>query len=149
MTSTSESTVGTALQRALVELVDLALVAKQAHWNVHGTHFRSVHLQLDELVADTRLWADDVAERMSTIGIAPDGRAATVARESKVTEFAAGPVADDKVIQVVAEQVAAVSGRIQETLEPLEEEDLLSQDLLIRVAAGLDKHAWMFRAQQG
>src|SRR3954447_21247662 len=38
------------LQRMLVDLVDLALIGKQAHWNVEGAHFRSVHLFLDELV---------------------------------------------------------------------------------------------------
>lgn len=44
--------VGDASQGALVDLVDLSLVAKQIHWNVVGPRFRSVHLQLDE-VADT------------------------------------------------------------------------------------------------
>lgn len=33
-----------ALQLCLFDLVDLALLGKQAHWNVVGAHFRSVHL---------------------------------------------------------------------------------------------------------
>ncbi len=47
----------------LVDLVDLALVAKQIHWNVVGPRFRSVHLQLDELVGTARTHSDTVAER--------------------------------------------------------------------------------------
>ena len=72
-------TVSEALQGALVDLVDLALVAKQIHWNVVGPRFRSVHLQLDEVVTVARTHSDTVAERSAALGVSPDGRAATVA----------------------------------------------------------------------
>ena len=52
-----------------------SLVAKQVHWNVVGPRFRSVHLQLDEVVDTARQHADTVAERASAIGVSPDGRA--------------------------------------------------------------------------
>ena len=42
------------LQEALVDLVDLALQGKQAHWNLYGPHFRSIHLQLDEIIDEVR-----------------------------------------------------------------------------------------------
>ncbi|MFC8720417.1 Dps family protein, partial [Kitasatospora sp. NPDC057198] len=61
-------TAGEALQGALVDLVDLSLIGKQAHWNLYGPRFRSVHLQLDEVVATARDFADQVAERASAIG---------------------------------------------------------------------------------
>src|SRR5699024_11311211 len=57
---------GKALQATLVDLVDLHLTAKQAHWNVVGQFFRDVHLHLDELVSTARSLADDVAERAAT-----------------------------------------------------------------------------------
>ena len=43
-------TVTKALQATLVEFIDLALVGKQAHWSVVGPQFRSIHLELDEIV---------------------------------------------------------------------------------------------------
>ncbi|WP_309500748.1 Dps family protein, partial [Streptomyces shenzhenensis] len=55
-------TVAEGLQGALVDLVDLALVAKQIHWNVVGPRFRTVHLQLDEVVDTARAHSDTVAE---------------------------------------------------------------------------------------
>src|SRR5687768_1817481 len=73
------TTVSEALQGALVDLIDLSLVAKQVHWNVVGPRFRSVHLQLDEVVDIARTHSDTVAERASALGVSPDGRAATVA----------------------------------------------------------------------
>ena len=69
------------------DLVDLSLIGKQAHWTVVGPQFRSIHLALDELVAVARDFADQAAERLTAIGVAPDGRAATVARESGTKGF--------------------------------------------------------------
>src|SRR5665811_1473294 len=68
-----------ALQGSLVELIDLSLQAKHYHWTVTGQEFRGVHLQLDEITDQVRLWYDDVAERLATLDVAPDGRLATVA----------------------------------------------------------------------
>jgi starvation-inducible DNA-binding protein len=43
----AQKTAGEALQGAVVDLIDLSLVAKQVHWTLVGRNFRSVHLQLD------------------------------------------------------------------------------------------------------
>ena len=56
---------GAALQATLVDLVDLALVAKQAHWNLVGRQFHDVHLHLDELVDTARTFSDTVAAQVS------------------------------------------------------------------------------------
>lgn len=141
----SKTVVVEKLQAALVDLIDLSLEGKQAHWNVVGPHFRAVHLQLDEIIEDLRTWSDDVAERLAAIGASPDGRAATVASDSDVQNFDGGQLGDDKIIRVYSEQLTGVSERLQAALPELEE-DLASQDLLIGIVTGLDKHAWMMRS---
>lgn len=141
----SKTVVVEKLQAALVDLIDLSLEGKQAHWNVVGPHFRAVHLQLDEIIEDLRAWSDDVAERLAAIGASPDGRAATVASDSDVQNFDGGQLGDDKIIRVYSEQLTGVSERLQAALPELEE-DLASQDLLIGIVTGLDKHAWMMRS---
>lgn len=140
--------VSAALQAALVDLVDLSLVGKQLHWNVYGPNFRSVHLHLDEVVDMARLATDQVAERLVTIGTPADGRAEQVAKESKVKDSGPGPIGDDKVITIMAEELQAVADRIKESLPDLEEPDPLSHDMLITIATDLEMQAWMFRAQQ-
>ena len=55
------------LQRVLVDLIELHLQGKQAHWNVVGTNFRDLHLQLDDLVDFAREASDTVAERMRAL----------------------------------------------------------------------------------
>jgi hypothetical protein len=48
------------LQRILVDLIELHLQGKQAHWTVVGTNFRDLHLQLDELVDFAREGSDTI-----------------------------------------------------------------------------------------
>jgi starvation-inducible DNA-binding protein len=143
MTATQSAPV---LQAALVDLLDLGLQGKQAHWNVQGPNFRSVHLQLDELVEQLIAWQDEVAERISAIGGSPDGRAATVAQTSQVPPLPAGPLPDAAVVQAFAERLDAVARRLEASFTAVED-DLPSQDVLIGTVAGLDKAAWFFRAQ--
>ncbi|MDR1212909.1 MAG: DNA starvation/stationary phase protection protein [Propionibacteriaceae bacterium] len=134
------------LQSVLVDLIDLSLLGKQAHWNVHGTNFRSVHLQLDEVIDSLRIWSDDVAERAAAVGGAPDGRSGAVAQASQVETIAAGPILVEDVVRQFTDRLTSASRRIEAKLPELDQ-DMPSQDLLIEIVTGLDKAAWMFRAQ--
>src|SRR5688572_4438657 len=84
------------LQDSLVELLDLTLTAKQAHWNITGPNFRPLHLQLDEMVAEYRTWSDLVAERIVTLGLPADGRPSAVAGSEAFQPFPASLVTDDQ-----------------------------------------------------
>lgn len=139
--------VGNALQGALVDLVDLSLVAKQVHWNVVGPRFRSVHLQLDEVVDTARQHADTVAERSSAIGVTPDGRAATVAKTSGLGEVPDGWVKDGDAVQTLVTGLAAIIERMRERIGVTADPDPVSQDILIGLTADLEKHHWMFQAE--
>ncbi|MDR1078012.1 MAG: DNA starvation/stationary phase protection protein [Propionibacteriaceae bacterium] len=134
------------LQSALVDLIDLSLLGKQAHWNVHGPNFRSVHLQLDEVIDSLRIWSDDVAERLAAVGGAPDGRSGAVAQASQVETITAGPILVEDVVRQFTDRLTSTSRRIEAKLTELDQ-DMPSQDLLIEIVTGLDKAAWMFRAQ--
>ncbi|MER6344620.1 Dps family protein [Streptomyces sp. NPDC001595] len=147
LSETDLKTVSEALQGALVDLVDLALVAKQVHWNVVGPRFRTVHLQLDEVVATARTHSDTVAERASALGVSPDGRAATVASGSGIAQVASGWVKDEDAVQVLVDALGAVITRMRERVASTEEPDPVTQDIVIGITADLEKHHWMFQAE--
>lgn len=138
---------GGALQETLVDLIDLHLVAKQAHWNVVGRFFRDVHLQLDELVTAARGYADDVAERAVTIGVSPDGRAATVAKGSDVPAFDPDWHNDQEVVEAIVTGLGKVIAGLRKRIDETDKADLVTQDLLISIAADLEKSHWMWQAQ--
>jgi starvation-inducible DNA-binding protein len=135
------------LQATLVELIDLSLLGKQAHWNVVGPNFRSVHLQLDEIVDTARLASDRVAERIATVGAAPDGRASAVAASSRLAEFPGGQVPVTETVKLVGTTIDTMSERLRERIVRIAEADPVSQDILISAADELEKQAWMLRAQ--
>ncbi|GHD63999.1 Dps family protein [Streptomyces goshikiensis] len=139
--------VGEALQGALVDLVDLGLVAKQVHWNVVGPRFRSVHLQLDEVVTSARTHSDVVAERASALGITPDGRAATVASSSAISGVPEGWVKDVDAVRILVDGLSAVITRMRERIHATADPDPVTQDILIAVTGDLEKHHWMFAAE--
>ncbi|MFI7010713.1 Dps family protein [Streptomyces sp. NPDC050145] len=142
-------TVSEALQGALVDLVDLSLVAKQVHWTVVGPRFRSVHLQLDEVVDTARLHSDTVAERASTLGVPPDGRAATVAGTSGIGAVPAGWIKDVDAVAILVDALAAVITQMRDRVVATGEADPVSQDIFIGITADLEKHHWMFQAENG
>ncbi|MQA95100.1 MAG: DNA starvation/stationary phase protection protein [Streptosporangiales bacterium] len=138
--------VGEALQGALIDLIDLSLLAKQAHWNLKGRNFRSVHLQLDEVVDAAREHMDLLAERAIAIGVNPDGRAATVAAQTHSPQFDAGYLQDDKAIAAMVDILTGQRDRFRERVNVTDEADQVTQDLLIAAAQDIEKQHWMFQA---
>ena len=136
------------LQDTLVELIDLSLQAKQAHWTVVGPGFRPLHVFLDELALQFRDWYDDVAERLVALEVAPDGRAPTVSATTPLDQLPLGPLTDRTVVMLFGERLTVVGDRVRERAAEIGDADLASQDLLVEVLRGLDKQRWMLRAHQ-
>jgi starvation-inducible DNA-binding protein len=134
------------LQATLVELIDLSLQAKQAHWNVVGQGFKGIHLFLDELTDEYRDWYDEVAERLAAIGVSPDGRTATVAATTTLRPLPEGQLQVKDVLASFDERVTHVADGVRTRLDLVGAHDLGSQDVLIGVLNGLEKQRWMLRA---
>ncbi|MET9594054.1 DNA starvation/stationary phase protection protein [Streptomyces sp. NPDC006516] len=147
LTEGDRKVVGDALQGALVDLIDLSLAAKQVHWNVVGPRFRSVHLQLDEVVDTARQHSDTVAERASAVGVNPDGRSKTLAKTTAIDSVPDGWIKDVDAVKALVEALRVVIDRMRERIEATADPDPVSQDILITLTADLEKHAWMFQAE--
>lgn len=141
--------IGAELQAVLVTLTDLALLGKQAHWNVVGPSFRPLHLFLDELIDAWRLAADGVAERAVALGVQPDGRSATVAARTILPQLPEGQLLDQDVIAAFTRVLTDAIGDVRTRMEKLEDVDTVTADLLHGVVAGLEENLWMIRVQAG
>ena len=135
------------LQAVLVALLELQNQAKQAHWTVVGPHFRSVHLELDEIVDAVRDHSDTVAERMRALDAVPDGRTRTVANTTRLTSFPEGEVSVERVVAVIAERIIAVVNVIRAVHDDVDEQDPTSADLLHTILESLEKQRWMLASQ--
>jgi starvation-inducible DNA-binding protein len=148
LSEADRKTTGAVLQSALVDLIDLSLIGKQAHWNVVGKHFRSLHLQLDELVGIARTYIDEVAERATAIGVSPNGKARTVAENSETTDYPEGWTSDTDTISAVITLLADMIKRMRLRIDETDKADLVTQDLLIEITRQLEKQYWMWQAQR-
>jgi len=141
--------VGNQLQTMLVDLIDLALVGKQLHWNVTGPLFRPLHEQLDEFVDSWRELSDVVAERAVALGYAPDGQSSAVAAGTELKTLARSALDDHVAVRELSERLNDVADRARERMDRLGEIDAASQDVVIDVLRELEKQLWMIRAQYG
>ncbi|AZC14634.1 MULTISPECIES: DNA starvation/stationary phase protection protein [unclassified Microbacterium] len=143
----ASETLSNSLQRVLVDLIELSLQGKQAHWNVVGTNFRDTHLQLDEIIDAAREFADDIAERMRALHALPDGRSDTVAETTTLPEFPQGEIATTEVIDLMTERLDAVAGTVREVHDPVDDEDPTSADILHGVLERVEQLSWMVSAE--
>ena len=135
------------LQAVLVDLIELHVQGKQAHWNIVGTNFRDLHLQLDEIIEAARGFADDLAERMRALHALPDGRSSTVSKSTALAEFPAGLINTKDAIDKIVAALEATVGTMRKVHDEVDEEDPTTADLLHEFIAKFEQYAWMVNAE--
>ncbi|MDH2415255.1 DNA starvation/stationary phase protection protein [Nocardioides sp. CER19] len=134
-----------ALQRVLDSVIDLSLTLKHAHWNLVGPDFISAHTMLDPQVEVARNMADDLGERIATLGVAPDGRLQAIAGRLERSTYPFGRRSAVETFEVLTEVYTDLLGAYH-TAIPLLDDDPISQDLVIGQARELAKNQWFVRA---
>jgi starvation-inducible DNA-binding protein len=126
----------------VVDLTALATDGKQAHWHVRGPNFQEVHELLDAVIEHAREYADLAAERVVALGLPIDARTRTIGKTTTTPVMSEGFQQSDVVL---AEMIAALDATIvtvRTAVEELNDLDLVSQDVAIEIARGLDKDRW-------
>jgi starvation-inducible DNA-binding protein len=137
------------LQKVLVDLIELHLQGKQAHWNLVGTNFRDLHLHLDDIVDIAREAADTIAERMRALDAVPDGRTDTVAATTSVPAMPAGLMGTADTVDIITERIYATVDTVRTVHDEVDAADPSSADLLHGIITDLEKQAWMLKSENG
>jgi starvation-inducible DNA-binding protein len=135
------------LQTVLVDLIELHLQGKQAHWNIVGKNFRDLHLHLDVIVDAARVFADRVAERMRALDAVPDGRSSTVAETTTLVPLSAGEIDTADAVTSITERLDATVATVRGVHDTVEEEDPTTADLLHSIIERLEQLSWMTHAE--
>ncbi|MBT6312110.1 MAG: DNA starvation/stationary phase protection protein Dps [Alphaproteobacteria bacterium] len=131
------------LNARLADALDLAAIAKQAHWNVKGPHFMPLHEMFDSLTDAVRDHADEIAERAVALGGMAAGRTQDVANASKLDQYPADITKGSDHVAAVADRLAAVTNAMRDAIDATEEAgDAVTADLFTGVTADLDKQLW-------
>ncbi len=134
------------LQARLTDYNDLHLILKHAHWNVSGPNFIAVHEMIDPQVDLVRAYADEVAERVSTLGSAPIGTPAGHIDNRTPLSYEINEGSTQQHLAALNEVYTKVLEGVRESLAIAGELDPVTEDIFISQASELEKFQWFVRA---
>ena len=105
------------LQKQLSTYNDLHLTLKHIHWNVVGPNFIGVHEMIDPQVELVRGYADEVAERIATLGASPQGTPGAIIKDRTWNDYSVGR---DTVQAHLAALDIVYNGVIEDTRKAIE-----------------------------
>jgi len=130
----------------LANTLDLHSQVKQAHWTIKGPQFFARHQLFDEVAAHLRQQADEVAERISTLGGYPRGTVRMTAHSSLIATFDTGHVSGAHLLRDIAMRLAAHAGEIRDLLPHTEADDPVTADLLMGQLRAVELDLWFFES---
>ena len=134
------------LQMRLHSLNDLHLTLKHAHWNVVGPKFIGVHEMLDPQVEAVRAMVDEIAERMATMGVAPNGLPGDLVAKRTWEDY---PIGQAQAAEHLGALDVVYTGVIEDHRAVMDEAgdvDPITEDILIGQVAQLEQFQWFIRA---
>jgi starvation-inducible DNA-binding protein len=146
MTIKEGASVAQALQQRLNAYNDLHLTLKHVHWNVVGPHFISVHQMIDPQVEVVRGYADEVAERIATLGSSPQGTPGAIVAQRDWDDYAIGRAGAIEHLAALDQVYIGLISSIRQVAEDVEEADPVTNDLLIGHLHELEQFHWFVRA---
>ncbi len=135
------------LQARLVDGIDLALVIKQAHWNLKGPEFIGLHLMLDGFRDTMDDYNDKVAERIVQLGGTARGTTQVVAAESKLAAYPTDIYAIGDHLAALIDRYALYANAVRQNIDETDEAgEPDTADLFTEISRGVDKQLWFIEA---
>ncbi|GBQ14299.1 DNA starvation/stationary phase protection protein Dps [Swaminathania salitolerans] len=135
------------LNARLADLIDLALITKQAHWNLKGPQFIGVHEMLDGFRGSIDDLTDKVAERAVQLGGTAYGTTQDVTKSSSCTPYPTDIYRIADHIAALIDRYATVANNVRAAIDVTDEAgDADTSDLFTEASRALDKHLWFLEA---
>lgn len=135
------------LNQQLADTLDLYSQLKQAHWNLKGKDFYSLHLLFDEFAEHAEEWVDTIAERATALGGYATGTVRDAAAASTLPEYPTDATDGKEHTQAVTERLALYASSTRKAIdESTEWGDATTADLFTEISRQVDKDLWFAEA---
>lgn len=135
------------LNRQLADAIDLGLQAKQAHWNVKGPQFVSLHSLFDEAAEVLEELTDELAERAVELGGIADGTLQGVAARTRLATCDRTLLAGVDHVRTFGAALANFSRSSRAAIESATAAgDAATADLFTEASRAADKLLWKIAA---
>ena len=147
--SNTKSTVVALLNARLADAIDLALMTKQAHWNLRGRQFIAVHEMFDGFRTEIDGHVDILAERVVQLGGVAFGTTQAVAECTTLKAYPIDLVSVEDHVAALAERYGNVANATRAAIEASDEAgDAGTADIFTALSRSLDKALWFLEAHE-
>lgn len=123
------------LQDQLRDLLVLTVVGDHVRWVLTGDDAEELRLWLRDAVPRWRSWADQVATRLVALGVPPDGRVRSLARDIPLNWVPDGWLSSEQARRLVDQRVRSAAGRARHRCSQATDTDTVQ--LLDAICTGL------------
>lgn len=135
------------LNQQLADTFDLYSQTKQAHWNIKGEDFYSLHKFYDDLAESIEAYVDTIAERVTALGGIALGTVRMVATSSTLDELTPDIVSGMDTLKALIDRYAAYAASTRQALARAGElGDPTSEDLFTEISREIDKNLYFLES---
>jgi starvation-inducible DNA-binding protein len=135
------------LNARLADVIDLAPLTKQAHWNLKGPRFIAIHEMLDGVCTQIDDDVDTMAERVAQLGGTALGTTQVVARSTTLPPYPTDIYTISGHLAALIDRYGTVANAVRKAIDTADEAgDANTADIFTEASRGLDTALWFLEA---
>jgi starvation-inducible DNA-binding protein len=135
------------LNARLADGIDLALLTKQAHWNIKGPQFIALHEMIDGFRTEVDTHVDTMAERVVQLGGTALGTTQAVGKASTLEAYPTDIYKSEDHLNALTQRYAKAANLVRAAIDETGDAgDADTADIFTAYSRALDKALWFLEA---